>query len=58
VDRKVIYWSLGLFFGCSILFRAIDDLASGAGKGVSLAIQGAALVVILIAVTLISRRKS
>jgi hypothetical protein len=58
VDRKIIYWSLGLFFGCSILFRAINELAKGSGKGVSLGIQAVVLVVILVAVTLISRRRS
>ncbi len=58
MDRKIIYWSIGLFFGCSLLFRAIDALASGAGKGVSLAIQAGALVVILVAVTVIARRRS
>jgi uncharacterized membrane protein (UPF0136 family) len=58
VDRKVIYWSFGLFFGCSFVFWGINQLAKGSGKGVSLAIQCAALVVILVAVTLISRRKS
>ena len=39
-DRKIIYWSLALFFGCSIVFAAIDSAASGSGKGVSLGDPG------------------
>jgi len=58
VDRKIIYWSIGLFFGCSFVFWGINELAKGSGKGVSLAIQAAALVVILVAVTVIARRRS
>ncbi len=58
MDRKIVYWSIGLFFGCSILFRVIDELASGSGKGVSLAIQAGALVVIVVAATVIARRRS
>lgn len=58
VDRRIIYWSIALFFGCSVLFRAIDAVASGAGRGVSLAIQGAVLVAILGTIVLIHRRRS
>jgi hypothetical protein len=58
VDRKIILWSIALFFGCSILFRAIDAAASDSGKGVSLAIQAGVLVAILLAIVLIVRRRS
>ena len=58
MDRKLILWSLALFFGCSILFRAIDAVASGSGKGISLAIQAGVLVVIVAAIVVISRRRS
>jgi uncharacterized membrane protein YwaF len=56
-DRKIIYWSLALFFGCSILFAAINSAASGAGRGVSVGIQAAVLVVIMLAIVLIARRR-
>jgi hypothetical protein len=56
VDRKIILWSLALFFGCSILFRAIDSVV--ADGGVSIAIQAAVLVVIVAAIVLINRRRS
>ena len=58
MDRKLILWSLALFFGCSILFRAIDAVASGSGKGISLAIQAGVLVVIVGAIVLINRHRS
>jgi hypothetical protein len=56
VDRKIILWSLVLFFGCAILFRAID--AATSSKGLSLAIQAAVLVAIVGAIVVIGRRRS
>ena len=58
MDKKILLWSLALFFGCSILFGAIDSAASGRGKGVSIAIQAAVLVVIVAAIVLIARKRS
>ncbi len=56
MDRKIILWSIALFFGCSIMFRAIDSSVSNAAT--SLAIQGAVLVAIIVAIVLINRRRS
>jgi hypothetical protein len=58
MDRKIILWSIAIFFGCSILFQAIDQAAAGSGKGVSVGIQAVALVVILAAVVLVVRQRS
>jgi len=58
VPRKQILWTIVLFFGCSILFRAIDEAASGSAKGVSLGIQAAVLCVIILTIVLVSRRRS
>jgi uncharacterized membrane protein HdeD (DUF308 family) len=58
VDRKIILLSLALFFGCSILFRAIASLAEGSPRGVSLAIQAGVLAVIVAAIVLINHRRS
>jgi hypothetical protein len=58
VDRKIILWSIALFFGCSILFRAIDLATSGSSRGVSLTIQAAALAAIVLVILLIARRRS
>jgi membrane protein DedA with SNARE-associated domain len=56
VDRKILLWSLVLFFGSAILFRAIDAAVSD-GK-VSLAIQAGVLVVIVGAIVAINRHRS
>jgi hypothetical protein len=56
VDRKIILWSLALFFGCAILFRAIDAVVSDAA--LSLAAQAAVLAVIVAAIVLVGRRRS
>ena len=58
MQRKQILWTIALFFGCSILFRAIDTAASGSPKGVSLAIQAAVLCVIILTIVLVSRKRS
>jgi len=58
VDRKQILWTIALFFGCSILFRAIDSAASGSGKGVSLGIQAAVLAAIILTIVLVARKRS
>jgi len=57
VDRKIILWSLVLFFGCAILFRAIDAAAADS-KGLSVALQAGALVLIVGAIVLIGRKRS
>jgi hypothetical protein len=57
VDRKIILWSVALFFGCYILFGAINSLAANSGKGVSLAIQAGVLAAIVAVIVLIARRK-
>ena len=58
MDRKIILWSIALFFGCSILFRAVDDATIGSGKGVSLAVQAGVLVVVIAVIVVIGRRRS
>ncbi len=58
MDRKIILWSIALFFGCSILFRAVDDATIGSGKGVSFAVQAGVLVLIIMVIVVIARRRS
>jgi hypothetical protein len=57
VDRKIILWSVALFFGCYLLFGGINSLAAGSGKAVSLAIQAGVLVAIIVAIVLVNRRR-
>jgi len=58
VDRKIILWSVALFFGCSILFAAVKSATAGISTAASLGIQAAVLVVIVVAIVVISRRRS
>ena len=58
MDRKIILWSIALFFGCSILFAAIDRAVGDSGTGVSLAVQAGAMLIIVAAVVFFMRRKS
>jgi hypothetical protein len=57
VDRTIILWTLVAFFGCSIVFRAIDSVASSGGAGTSVAIQALVMVAIIGTIVLIARRK-
>jgi hypothetical protein len=57
VDRNVVLWSLTLFFGCTILFRAVAEATSGASRGVAFAAQAGVLVVVVAVVVAIARRR-
>lgn len=57
MDWKIIAWSIALFFGSGVLFRAIADATSESPRGVTVAIQVAALAIIIGAVVLIVRRR-
>ena len=58
MERKIILWSVALFFGCSILFAAIKSATSGVSTAASLGIQAAVLAVIVLAIVVISRKRS
>ena len=55
MDRKILLWSLVLFFGCSILFGAIKSSTTSAG--LALAIQAAVAAAIIGAIVLVWRKK-
>jgi Ca2+/H+ antiporter len=55
LDRKIILWSLALFFGCSILFGAIKSTTTSAG--LALAIQAAVALALIAVVVLVWRKK-
>jgi hypothetical protein len=58
VNGKIVLWSVALFFGCSILFRAVADATVGTSKGVALAVQAAVLVLVIAIVVGVVRRRS
>ena len=57
MDRKIILWSITLFFGCWVVFGAIDS-AAGDNKALSLGLQASVLAIIVTAIVLIDRRRS
>jgi hypothetical protein len=58
VNGKIILWSVALFFGCSILFRAVADATVGSSKGVAVGVQAAVLVLVIAIVVGVVRRRS
>ena len=58
MDRKIVLWSIALFFGCSILFRAVADATVGTSKGLAFAVQAGVLVVVIAIVVGVARRRS
>jgi len=57
VDRKTILWCITVFFGASITFQAIKSATEDSSQGVSLGLQSAALLVMIVAVVLIVRKR-
>ena len=57
MDFKIILWSVALFFGSGLVFRAIANATADSPAGVRLGLQALALVVILGAIVLVVRRK-
>lgn len=58
MDRKTALWCLTVFFGASITFQALKSATEESSDGVQLAVQSAALVVMIIAVVVIVRMRS
>ena len=58
MNRKIILWSIALFFGCSILFRAVADATVGSSKGVAFGVQAAVLVLVIAIVVGVAKRRS
>ena len=57
VDRRMILWTLVVFFGASLVFNVIQDATRGEPVGVTLALEAVALVAIVAALVLITRRR-
>ena len=53
----MILWTLVVFFGASLVFNAIQDATRDQPIGITLGLEAAALVAIVIALVLITRRR-
>ena len=57
MDRSTLLWTLVVFFGASIVFRAIRRATEDEPLGVSLLLAVAALGVMVAAITFVVRRR-
>ena len=57
VDRRMLLWTLVVFFGASIVFNAIQDATRDEPVGVTIALEAVALVAIVAALVVITRRR-
>ncbi len=57
MDRKTILWTIVLFFGCSIVSRAISNATSGSPAAVRIGLQVLAFAVICGAVVYYVKRR-
>jgi ABC-type arginine transport system permease subunit len=57
VDRQTLLWVLVVFFGASIVFRAIRRATEDEPIGITLLVGFAALVVIIGAISFVVRRR-
>ncbi len=57
MDRKTALWCLTVFFGASIIFQGLKAATETNSDAVSLAVQAAALAVMIVAIVLILRKR-
>lgn len=57
MDRKTALWCLTVFFGASVTFQLLKLATEDSSQGVSLAVQSAALALMVVAVVLIVRKR-
>ena len=57
VDRRMLLWTLVVFFGASIVFNAIQDATRDQPVGVTIGLEALALVAIVAALVVITRRR-
>ncbi len=58
MDRATLLWTLVVFFGASIAFRAIRNATEDEPVGVTLLLALVALAVMIGLITLIARRRN
>ena len=58
MDRKTALWCLTVFFGASVVFQALTSATENSSDAVSLAVQAAALAIMIVAIVLIVRKRA
>ncbi len=57
MNRTIVLWSIALFFGCSILFRAVGEATTDLSTGAAFAVQVGVLVVVVALVVAVAKRR-
>lgn len=57
MDRSTLLWTLVVFFGASLIFRAIRNATEDEPIGVTLLLAFGALAVMIGAITYVARRR-
>ena len=57
MDRNLLFWTFGLFFGMSIAFRAVQRLTEGQPLAVTLLAQVALLVAAIATIVWVVRHR-
>jgi hypothetical protein len=56
MDRTMLFWTLALFFGSSIAFRAIQDATEDSPLLVTFGLEAALLAVVVTAIVIVVKR--
>ena len=57
VERRMVLWTLVVFFGASIVFKLVNDATAGEDAALRIGFQVLALVAVLVAVVVVARRR-
>ena len=57
MDRTLLYWTLALFFGSSIAFRAIQSATKGESLLLTIGLEALLLVVLIGAIVYVGKRR-
>ncbi len=57
MTRTTVLWCITVFFGASIVFGALRSATEDSPRGVALAVQVAALTLMIVAIVAIVRRR-
>jgi hypothetical protein len=57
MDRTMLFWTLALFFGSSIAFRAIQDATEDSPILVTLGLEAALLAVVICGIVVAIKRR-
>ena len=58
MDRKIILWTVTVFFGTFLLFGGVNEATAGSSTGVQAAVRVSVLVLVIAIVVGVARRRS